>query len=190
MYLQVMKSWTRPDKAVLAHNCVCTCVYTQRVVQLLLSWCHYSTLSCVIVCVHVTLQHPVSTLHTTTAYDHLLKILVVGDRGSNKRALLRKYIGDTEMSETTTLGKYPVSFPCHCSMPPYLHSHVTASFPCNLISRPLYSYSSLVPRLFPPPVFGRMLYAKTEGEGLGERVTCVTSGRREGRCEGGGDRSL
>ena len=26
---------------------------------------------------------------------------------------------------------------------------------------------------------------KTEGEGLGERVTCVTSGRREGRHEGG-----
>ena len=26
---------------------------------------------------------------------------------------------------------------------------------------------------------------KTEGEGLGERVTCVTSGRREGRREGG-----
>ena len=27
---------------------------------------------------------------------------------------------------------------------------------------------------------------KTEGEGLVERVTCVTSGRREGRHEGGG----
>ena len=50
--------------------------------------------------------------------------------------------------------------------------------------------SSLVPRLFPPPVFDRVLYAKTEGEGLGERVTCVTSGRREGRHRGGGDRSL
>ena len=45
---------------------------------------------------------------------------------------------------------------------------------------------SLVPRPFPPPVFGRILYAKTKGEGLGERVTCVTSGRREGRHEGGG----
>ena len=40
---------------------------------------------------------------------------------------------------------------------------------------------SLVPRPFPPPVFDRILYAKTDGEGLGERVTCVTSGRREGR---------
>ena len=40
---------------------------------------------------------------------------------------------------------------------------------------------SLVPRPFPPPVFDRILYAKTEGEGLGERFTCVTSGRREGR---------
>ena len=40
---------------------------------------------------------------------------------------------------------------------------------------------SLVPRPFPPPVFDRILYAKTEGEGLGERVTCATSGRREGR---------
>ena len=46
--------------------------------------------------------------------------------------------------------------------------------------------SSLVPRPFPPPVFDRILYAKTEGEGLGERVTCVTSGRREGRHRGGG----
>ena len=45
---------------------------------------------------------------------------------------------------------------------------------------------SLVPRPFPPPVFDCILYAKTEGEGLGERVTCVTSGRREGRREGGG----
>ena len=44
------------------------------------------------------------------------------------------------------------------------------------------SMRSLVPRPFPPPVFDRILYAKTEpeGEGLGERVTCVTSGRREG----------
>ena len=33
---------------------------------------------------------------------------------------------------------------------------------------------SLVPRPFPPPVFDRIPYAKTEGEGLGERVTCVT----------------
>ena len=38
---------------------------------------------------------------------------------------------------------------------------------------------------FPPPVFDCILYAKTEGEGLGERVTCVTSGRREAR-QGGG----
>lgn len=83
-----------------------------------------------------------STLHTTTAYDYLLKILIVGDRGSNKRALLSKYIGDTEMSDTTTLGKYPVSFPGHCSLIliifPFLslyshslviipHSHVTQS---------------------------------------------------------------
>ena len=49
---------------------------------------------------------------------------------------------------------------------------------------------SLVPRPFPPPVFDCILHAKTEGEGLGERVTCVTSGRREGRREGGGDRLL
>ena len=42
-------------------------------------------------------------------------------------------------------------------------------------------YYSLIPRPFPPPVFDRIRYAKTEGEGLGERVTCVTSGRREGR---------
>ena len=46
--------------------------------------------------------------------------------------------------------------------------------------------SSLVPRPFPPQVFDRILYAKTEGEGLGERVTCVMSGRREDRHRGGG----
>ena len=39
---------------------------------------------------------------------------------------------------------------------------------------------SLVPRPFLPPVFDRLQYAKTEGEGLGDRVTCVMSGRREG----------
>ena len=52
-----------------------------------------------------------------------------------------------------------------------------------------------IARPFPLPVFDRilyakLLYAKMEGGGLGERVTCVMSGRREGRCEGGGDRSL
>ena len=46
------------------------------------------------------------------------------------------------------------------------------------------SVSSLVPRPFSPPVFDRLQYAKMEGEGLGERVTCVTSGRHEGRREG------
>ena len=46
---------------------------------------------------------------------------------------------------------------------------------------------SLVPRPFPPPVYDRLQY-KNGGEGLGERVTCVTSGRREGRHEGGGAR--
>ena len=39
---------------------------------------------------------------------------------------------------------------------------------------------SLVPRPFPPPDFDRLLYAKTEGKGLEDSVTCVTSGRREG----------
>ena len=39
---------------------------------------------------------------------------------------------------------------------------------------------SLIPRLFLPPVLDCLQYAKMEGEGLRERVTCVTSGRREG----------
>ena len=46
---------------------------------------------------------------------------------------------------------------------------------------------SLVPRLSLPPVFDRLRFAKMEGEGLGERVMCMTSGRHEGRCEGGGN---
>ena len=44
---------------------------------------------------------------------------------------------------------------------------------------------SLVPRLFLPPVFDHLQYAKMEREGLGERVTCMTSGRCDGRREGG-----
>ena len=31
---------------------------------------------------------------------------------------------------------------------------------------------SLIPRLFPPPVFDHLQYASTEGEGLGDLVTC------------------
>ena len=34
------------------------------------------------------------------------------------------------------------------------------------------SHTSLVPRPFPPPVFDRLQYANTEGEGLGDLVTC------------------
>ena len=65
------------------------------------------------------------------------------------------------------------------------------ALPCSLFSDWLSlsstrSVISLVPRPFPPPVFGRILKEKMEGEGLGERVTCVMSGRREG----GGARSL
>ncbi len=43
--------------------------------------------------------------HSASAYDHLLKILLIGDAGSGKRALMQKYIGDEEMSDTTTLGE-------------------------------------------------------------------------------------
>ena len=45
-----------------------------------------------------------------------------------------------------------------------------------------YASSPSVPRsqAFPPPVFDHLQYANMEGEGLGERVTCVPSGRREG----------
>ena len=59
-----------------------------------------------------------------------------------------------------------------------LPSLVPRPFPPPVFDRILYAmriYASLVPRPFPPPVFDRILYAKTEGEGLGERVTCVTS---------------
>ena len=43
--------------------------------------------------------------------------------------------------------------------------------------------TTLVPRVFPPPVFDRLQYAKTKEEGLGDLVTCVTSGRCEaGQC--------
>ena len=41
----------------------------------------------------------------TNAYDHLLKILLVGDTSSNKRALLRTYLEDSATEEgTTTMG--------------------------------------------------------------------------------------
>lgn len=132
-----MKGWRRGTRLLLTiivceqcYSCCSPAVITVRSHSQL---CVYMWPSC--------LQHPVSTLHTTTAYDHLLKILIVGDRGSNKRTLLSKYIGDAEMSDTTTLGEYPVSFRCHCSIIltifPFLscslipmsqsHSHVTQS---------------------------------------------------------------
>ena len=43
--------------------------------------------------------------HSTSAYDHLIKILLVGDAGTNKRALLAKYIGEEDLSDATTLGE-------------------------------------------------------------------------------------
>jgi len=36
----------------------------------------------------------------------------------------------------------------------------------------MYIHASLVPRLFPPPVFDRLQYTNTEGEGLGDLVMC------------------
>ena len=45
---------------------------------------------------------------------------------------------------------------------------------CSLIPR----LFPAVPRLFPPLASGRLQYAKTEVEGLGDLVTCVTSGRQ------------
>ena len=43
--------------------------------------------------------------------------------------------------------------------------------------------SSLIPRLFPPPVFHHFQYVKMEGEGLGERLVCDV-GRCDDRCGG------
>lgn len=43
--------------------------------------------------------------NATSAYDHLLKILLIGDSSSNKRTLLKTYIGDLDISDTTTLGR-------------------------------------------------------------------------------------
>ena len=44
------------------------------------------------------------TQSSTSAYDHLLKILLIGDASSNKRSLLRTYLEDQDISDTTTLG--------------------------------------------------------------------------------------
>ncbi len=41
---------------------------------------------------------------STVPYDHLLKILLIGDIGSDKRQLLHTYMGEEEYSDTTTLG--------------------------------------------------------------------------------------
>ena len=48
------------------------------------------------------------TLHNVnTTYDYLLKILLVGETSSNKRALLGMYLADTEVEQksTGTLGE-------------------------------------------------------------------------------------
>ncbi|XP_064395705.1 uncharacterized protein LOC135342776 [Halichondria panicea] len=41
---------------------------------------------------------------STIPYDNLLKILLIGDIGSEKRRLLQTYMGEEEFSDTTTLG--------------------------------------------------------------------------------------
>lgn len=41
----------------------------------------------------------------TSAYDHLMKILIIGDTSSSKRKLLGKYLQDKELTDTTTLGE-------------------------------------------------------------------------------------
>ena len=40
------------------------------------------------------------------------------------------------------------------------------------VIRNCWAMGSLVPRPFPPPVFDRLQYANTEGEGLGDLITC------------------
>ena len=44
---------------------------------------------------------------STSAYDHLLKILLVGESKSNKKALLGTYLEDVELGQrsSTTLGE-------------------------------------------------------------------------------------
>ena len=69
-------------------------------------------------------------LRSTSAYDHLLKILLIGDAGSGKRLLLQKYIGDEEMSDTTTLGVCVCVCVCsHVVLPPHIQ---TCHFLCIL----------------------------------------------------------
>ena len=41
----------------------------------------------------------------TSAYDHLMKILIIGDTSSSKRKLLGRYLRDKELTDTTTLGE-------------------------------------------------------------------------------------
>ena len=69
----------------------------------------------------------------------------------------------------------------------YYNSHMSCNSVqiINLQTVPAVNACTLIFRPFPPPVFDRLQYAKMEGEGLEERVTCVTSGRHESRCEGG-----
>ncbi len=56
------------------------------------------------------------SVSSTVPYDHLLKILVIGDVGSDKRRLLQTYMGLEDYSDTTTLGE---TTPTHLA--PYIH---------------------------------------------------------------------
>ena len=47
---------------------------------------------------------------------------------------------------------------------------------------------SLIPRLFLPPVFNHLKYAKTEEEGVGNLITCMVCDIMIGRQIGGGAR--
>ena len=54
--------------------------------------------------------------HSTSAYDHLIKILLVGDAGTNKRELLARYIGNEDLSDNTTLGELVCVCVCVCCL--------------------------------------------------------------------------
>jgi len=52
------------------------------------------------------------------------------------------------------------------------HGYTPAVSVCTVLALLENPESSLIPRPFPPPVLDRLQYANTEGEGLGDLVTC------------------
>ena len=136
------------NKATLNHNCVWRCMYTQWVVQLLLSCCHYSTLihNCVCTCDPPACSrvHSIPPLRTIIYSKSSLLGTAVPIREhcwENTLVMLRwailQHLVSTQSLSHVTVASYSHSFhvaSLPCNDTPFLCHTVSFLYHCGLIS--------------------------------------------------------